>query len=306
MDPVQISDDPRQMQRIIRNLLALSALPAAWAGCEGREIAEGCLDVLRGLLHVDLGFIQICDPETMGKCEAVCGPGGYLFADWVCEQQLNDSPTLHHSVSTYAAGGNSLCVVMLPIGMNAISGTVALASAKEEFPDKTDLLLASVAANHASTAFRTTMLMKERARATESLRRQEEMNRKILESGHDGIKVLLRDGTVDYLNPPAARALELDNPCQVLGRRWVELWEGEDRVKAERAVRGALEGREGRFQGTRLTFKGNQRWWDVVVMPMSGADGAVEKLLTVSRDVTVIREAGAATASEQRQIPAGI
>ena len=52
----------------------------------------------------------------------------------------------------------------------------------------------------------------------------------------------------------------------------------------------AKAGRTGRFQGYTATAKGNMRYWDVIVTPILGADGAPEKLLAISRDISEQRE----------------
>jgi signal transduction histidine kinase len=77
----------------------------------------------------------------------------------------------------------------------------------------------------------------------------------------------------------------------VSGSFWSELWSDDQRFKVQAAVEEALAGRTGRFQGFARTLKGTPRWWDVVVTPISGADGSPQKLLVVSRDITPQREA---------------
>jgi PAS domain S-box-containing protein len=281
----------QEMRRMMRDLLALSALPAAWVGRQPREIPEGCLDVLAGVLQIELGFIRLRDADTGESIEAVYDPEGHSFAEWVRREQLEPNPVRHNRVVLFPTVGEPLRVAMVPIGMNGAAGLVALGCASGEFPRESDLLLASVAANHASTAFRTAILIRERARTSESLRQQEEMNRRILESGNDCVQVLALDGTLEYLSPQASRTLEIEDPRQLLGERWVEFWTGDGRARAEYALREAQRGGEGRFQGTCPTSKGNILWWDVVVTPIFGANGTIEKLLAVSRDITVLREA---------------
>src|SRR5258707_13280655 len=43
----------------MRDLVALSALPAVWAGYQARQVAEGLADVLRSTLHMDLVYIRL-------------------------------------------------------------------------------------------------------------------------------------------------------------------------------------------------------------------------------------------------------
>src|SRR5437762_5577833 len=43
----------------MRDLVALSALPAVWAGYEPRQVAEGLADVLLSTLRLDLVYLRL-------------------------------------------------------------------------------------------------------------------------------------------------------------------------------------------------------------------------------------------------------
>jgi len=60
--------------------------------------------------------------------------------------------------------------LVIPVGVNADGGLVAVACDSTDFPTETDQLLLSVAANHAATAFQSARLIHERLRAEEALR----------------------------------------------------------------------------------------------------------------------------------------
>src|SRR3982750_219354 len=53
-----VSDETRTLRRTIRDLVALSALPAVWAGYRPLQVAEGLVDVLRSTLHLDLVYLR--------------------------------------------------------------------------------------------------------------------------------------------------------------------------------------------------------------------------------------------------------
>ena len=36
-------------------------------------------------------------------------------------------------------------------------------------------------------------------------------------------------------------------------------------------------------------MKGTPKWWDVVITPITNSEGAVERLLAVSRDITELK-----------------
>ncbi len=56
----------------------------------------------------------------------------------------------------------------------AEAGLVAAACQRADFPDQTDELLLSIAANHAATAFQSARLVQERHRAAEAMRQSNE------------------------------------------------------------------------------------------------------------------------------------
>ena len=57
MDPV--ADETRTLRRTMRDLVALSALPAVWAGYRPLQVAEGLADVLLRTLRLDLVYIRL-------------------------------------------------------------------------------------------------------------------------------------------------------------------------------------------------------------------------------------------------------
>lgn len=126
----------------------------------------------------------------------------------------------------------------------------------------------------------------ERLEYEEALRASEEFNRSILESSKDSIKVLDLDGTLISMNGPGQYALEIDQFDLIKGRAWSDLWEGEGRAKAIKAVMDARSGGVGHFVAPRKTAKGNLKFWDVNVTPILDTRGAPKRLVAVSRDVT--------------------
>ena len=126
----------------------------------------------------------------------------------------------------------------------------------------------------------------ERRRGEEALRQAEEMNRRIVESTGDCVKILGLDGALLYINPEGLRGLELTDAASLLNRPFVGFFDGATRQAAEDAVGLARHGGRGRFQYLMRTATGVPKWWDAVVTPITDMDGSVVQLLVVSRDVT--------------------
>ena len=125
-----------------------------------------------------------------------------------------------------------------------------------------------------------------RSPAESALIKSEEFNRRIVESTSDCVKVLDLDGNLIYMNQQGQRLLEVSRVDALLGLSWINLWSGEDRAHAKAAVENARNGATGSFSGSGKTLKGQLKWWHTVISPMYGANGNVERLLAVSRDMT--------------------
>ena len=137
------------------------------------------------------------------------------------------------------------------------------------------------------------------------LQRSEEFAKNVVECSVDCIKVLDLEGCVQYMSPARMRALEINDPQSLLGRRWVEFWDEEDRSHAEAALVAALTGGIGSFTGECSTACGNRKWWDVKITPALDAEGHVEQLIAISRDITQLRIAQQAAIESERQAIAG-
>lgn len=112
----------------------------------------------------------------------------------------------------------------------------------------------------------------------------------LLEASADCIKVLSLDGMLEFMNGPGCRALDLESIDQFRGKTWPSLWPVESRSSAQNAVDEARLGKVSRFAGHFPTARGKPKWWDVVTSPIRNEAGEVVRLLSISRDVTAIRE----------------
>ena len=145
-----------------------------------------------------------------------------------------------------------------------------------------------------------------------ALRRSEEFIRRVLESNQDCIKVMDLEGRVLYMNDGGQALMELDDFATIANTQWLELWQTSEGESAADAFATALAGGIGRFDGYCATFKGTPKWWEVVVTSILDADGKIDQILSVSRDVTTRKQAESALqASEElfrhtfEQIPMG-
>jgi len=173
----------RRLRRALRDLVALSTIPAAWVGREPPAIAAGLADVLVGALHLNFAFVRLCDPGGGAAVEATRGDAGSAFPEWL-QRRLTVAGSLSRTqiVADVAGIDQSVRGVVIPIGVNGEAGLVAAACDRAEFPDETDQLLLSVAANHAATACQSARLIDAHSRAEEALARaRDELEQRVAE-----------------------------------------------------------------------------------------------------------------------------
>src|SRR5260370_964452 len=68
---------------VLRDLVAFSAVPAAWAGREPAAVAAGLADALTGLLQLDFVFVRLCVPSVAGAVDVTRGKAWKAFPEWL-------------------------------------------------------------------------------------------------------------------------------------------------------------------------------------------------------------------------------
>lgn len=113
----------------------------------------------------------------------------------------------------------------------------------------------------------------------------------ILRSSTDCIKVLDLEAKLIFMSEGGQRVMEIDDVGRFIGCPWPDFWEDEGNIAALAAVAAAKAGRNASFQGTAKTGKGRERWWDVAVSPIRDDSGKIIQILSISRDITDLKEA---------------
>jgi C4-dicarboxylate-specific signal transduction histidine kinase len=181
-----MADQNLRLRAALRDLVALSTIPAGWIGIEPRTIAAGLADILAGSLDFDFAFVRLLDPTGGVTIDVTRGCATREFLDWLQVQLSTLDESLREQIISDVVGLDdrlkSLRGVVIPIGFNAYAGLVAVGCERSDFPTETDRMLLTVAANHAATAFRSANLVHERRRAEEELRKaRNELEIKVME-----------------------------------------------------------------------------------------------------------------------------
>jgi signal transduction histidine kinase/PAS domain-containing protein len=160
------------LRAVLRDLVALSAIPTAWVGREPAAVAAGLADALADLLQLDFVFVRLRVPSIAGEVDATRGKVWDTFPEWL-ESHLPESGRLSGMEVIPGLGGDAepRRGVVIPVGVSTEGGVVVAACSRIDFPTEIDHLLLRLAANHAAAAFQSAYLIHERTRAEEELRK---------------------------------------------------------------------------------------------------------------------------------------
>jgi C4-dicarboxylate-specific signal transduction histidine kinase len=170
-----MADENLRLRAALRDLVALSTIPAGWIGIAPRTIAAGLADILAGSLGFDFAFVRLLDPIGGVTIDVTGGCATREFLDWVQAQFSAFDVSLRGQIIPDDIGFDdrpkSLRGIIIPIGFNAYAGLVAIGCERSDFPTENDRMLLTVAVNHAATAFRSANLIHERRHAEEEVRK---------------------------------------------------------------------------------------------------------------------------------------
>lgn len=115
------------------------------------------------------------------------------------------------------------------------------------------------------------------------------MDHRLLEASPDCVKLLTPSGQISYVNANGLCLLDIADVDAIKGRDWVNLWPPAAHQRVRKTMTDANSGITSRFTEFGPTASGSPKWWDVVVSPVFGDDGAVFAVLAISRDITQMK-----------------
>jgi C4-dicarboxylate-specific signal transduction histidine kinase len=311
------ADAPR-LQRALRDLVALSTVPAAWVGREPPAIAAGLADVLVNSLYLNFAFVRLCDPNAGAAVEVGRGSAWQAFPRWLQQYLAVNGRLSRREIirdidgCTQAARG-----IVIPVGIDAEGGLVAAACDRADFPSEIDQLLLSVAANHAATAFRMARLVYDHRRAEEALRESERQLRK----ARDELETKVAERTAElqrseaylaeaqrlshagsfgwdvssgklYWSEETFRIFECNRADQPTVDLVLQRTHPHDRARVQQTIHRATQGRnELDFEHRLLTRDGRIKNIHIVGHPAFDASGNLVEFVGTVMDVTERRHA---------------
>jgi PAS domain S-box-containing protein len=125
-----------------------------------------------------------------------------------------------------------------------------------------------------------------RRAAERAVRDSDQYNRSVISNSPDALSVLTTGGHITEMTPQLMKLMGIDDFSTVAGLDWCLLWSGSAQESAREAVAAARAGARGRFNAETQVQGGDKHWWDVIVNPIVAANGEVERLMAVARDVS--------------------
>lgn len=157
--------DLADANRCIRDLVALSTLPAIWVGGDAGLVASGTADALFSILRPLCVYALIVNPEDGSRHEAARTVDGQqteqhtlelgrLFAPYLANAALGKPISIHNPLAPGMAR-----MGVAPIGHGGMLGYIAAVSHLVHFPNEHERLLLHVAANQAAIAAQNAQLL---------------------------------------------------------------------------------------------------------------------------------------------------
>src|SRR6202166_2791872 len=228
-----------ELRRCIRDLVALSALPAGWQNYDMRQIGGSIVAALISMLDADFVFI------------ALPGEGNQLISE-LARNKLTPKSLKHvrtmlqrksallgsgqEFVFGDASGGGGLHVATTPIGFGG-DATLAAGCFRDTFPTRTERLLLNTGANQTAIAFQQWLGDAEKRRFTA-----------IVQRTTDFIGIASLNGQIQYINPAGLELVGLDALDHALRLHVLDFVSPQDRTTVQREI-WPLVLRTGRWKG---------------------------------------------------------
>ena len=235
------SDQIKSLQRCINDLVGLLALPATWSGVEPSQIVESLLDALMRLLSLDLIYTRLNEPIdgiSIEKLRIAQGRSPLSDSAEVCKMighYFSGEPHALPPILRQSIGDQDIGLVPLQLGLHGEIGLIVVGSHRDDFPNQTEELVLSVAANQAAIGLHEARILSEQKRVAseldervaqrtkeidrtnQELKRSEAKYRVVIETASDAIISIDESGVITLANPATKRVFGYE-PAELIGR----------------------------------------------------------------------------------------
>jgi PAS domain S-box-containing protein len=308
VQPEHTSGEIKRLQRCINDLVSLLALPAIWTGRDPSQVLDTLLDALMRMLHLDLVSVRLKDhvgekPIEIVRIAQLRGPMPPTHE--ICDalsRSLSDNSRKWPPLLRNLLGDGDVSIVPLPLGLQSELGVMVVAAEREDFPQQTEALLLSVAANQACIGLQEARLRSQQKRIADELDRR--VAERTIELAETNKELQLQVGLLQLL-PVSAWTLKPDGTPDFVNQVWLEYsgqtldfvrshpeaWmtavHPEDRETASRSFWDGVRSGQGFAMETRSlrARDGAYRWHLNQAVVLRDAEGKVLKFVGTTTDI---------------------
>lgn len=147
------TSDPQELRTYIRDLIALSALPAIWKDYQPQQIAESVADALLAVLSADLVYVSLPSASDHQSAEVARVssqiPASLMNAAEIILRRKETGRVEQETLIPDPDGESQLWIVSTPAGL---TGTLAAGSLRSDFMSNLHRLLLASAAGDVTIA----------------------------------------------------------------------------------------------------------------------------------------------------------
>jgi PAS domain S-box-containing protein len=300
-------DEIKRLQRCISDLVSVLALPAMWSGGEPSQIVQTMLDALLHMLQLDFAYVWLKDSGAQAAIEMVrsARPQNQnvpLEIGDALKRRLGTTPQEWPSLLSIPLGEREISVVPLALGLQSEIGVLFAGCERADFPQQTERLILSVAANQAAIALQEARLLSQQRRVASELDlRVAQRTRELAEANNE---LQLQVGLLQHL-PVSAWTLKPDGTPDFVNRVWLEYsgqtldfvrshpeaWMNaihpDDRESASKSFWGGVRSGQGFAMETRSlrAHDGTYRWHLNQAVVLRDGEGRVLRFVGTTTDI---------------------
>jgi PAS domain S-box-containing protein len=306
------AEEIKRLQRCVNDLVSMLALPAIWTGAEPSQVVSALLDMLVGMLRLDFAYVRLNSTYGDVPLEMVRGTQSRTLKvpSREISEFLNgwfrDNPEQWPDLLRSRIGEEDISFMPLRIGVHGDIGVVVAGSRRSGFPEQTERLVLSVAANQAAIGLQEARLLSDQKRVASELDRR--VAKRTRELAETNAELQLQVGLLQHL-PVSAWTLKPDGTPDFVNRVWLdysgqtldfvrshpEAWmtalHPEDRETASRAFwEGVRSGQGFAMECRSLRARdGAYRWHLLQAVVLRDAEGKVLKFVGTTTDIEDVK-----------------
>ena len=298
----------KRLQRCMNHLVSVLALPVVWSESEPRRILDIFLDALLVMLDLDFLYARVRLDSREAPFDAIRTARHYGTShsrkeiEHALNQESEGISQNRFEPKVIHLGEHEISVFPITLGIEGELGLIVAGSQRPGFPEQTENLVLSVAANQLAIGLEQALRLNEQRRVASELdRRVAERTRELAAANKE---LQLQVGLLQHL-PVSAWTLKPDGTPDFVNRVWLdfsgqtldfvrshpEAWmdavHPDDREAASRACSDGVRSGQGFAFETRSrrAHDGTYRWHLQQAVPLRDAEGKVLKFVGATTDI---------------------